>query len=76
MSKGENERNWAKMSENDRQNQVSKLTSRAVCEHEFPYRARRRHGGGNPRFTPKIAIPTLRMRPNLRSWLRYNRETR
>ena len=29
--------------------------------------------GGNPRT--KIAVPNLRMRPNFRSWLRYNRAT-
>lgn len=41
----------------------------------FGARSFPRASGGTPRFTSQIAIPTLRMRPDFRSWLRYKRAT-
>ena len=41
----------------------------------FRARSFPRASGGTPRFTSQIAIPTLRMRPDFRSWLRYKRAT-
>ena len=61
------------MSGNGRENQVFTSTPWAVCQDGFGRQSASVRTGRNPRT--KIAVPNLRMRPNFRSWLRYNRET-
>ena len=64
------------MNGNDRLNQVFALTPRPVYEHGYPAAGPVPvPAAGTPVPHPESAIPTLRMRPNFRSWLRYNRET-